>query len=163
VSEHILQIDEGSDGIKKEGLLNIPLEVIISDNYNQNIYSQSITLNKLNSGFSSAELFENKIKVRPSISFGEFRSNSNLLKVILKINPDTEYGAIIEALTISVYDNIKPTAGFLKIGLIFAVLGFLVAMFAWTKSTDRNNFTVAIILSVLFGGFGLDRFYLGYF
>jgi len=163
ISKHILQVDEGTDGIKKEALARIPLEVTILNENNQKIYSKSGTLDDFNSGFSKAELYEDKIKVNQSVNFGKFKSNAEILKATIKINPDTEYGATIQTLTIKVYDSVKAISSFVKLGLLFAFLGFFVAMFAWTKSADRNYFTMAIILSVIFGGIALDRFYLGYF
>jgi|GEM_PF-3767724 len=163
ISDHIKQTED-SDGVKKEALANIPVKLtVVSKNNNKVTYSKSKTISGSTLGSSSAELFDDKIKVNKSVSFGNFKSDDSTMLNILTISPDTEYQAKIETLTIKVYDNVKSVSIFIKTGLLLSFLGFFFSMYAWTKSVNRNNFTTAIILSVLFGGVALDRFYLGYF
>lgn len=149
------------------------------------INSSGSTLRKENNpiswnGYTSSRTTSGKI----TTAGGTINVNSNLEKfkvptkeVYIKgmILPDTKFGATVENIKIEIWDNVYGSAGQIALSIVSFVcsgVSFLIAFVLFVlrrtnmneskTSTEQKDWTVAVLLSLFLGGFGIDRFYLGY-
>ena len=163
-TEHISEEDKGSDGIKKNALLSVPLNLVVKDPQGNVIHNAQNELNGESIlSLEATEFYGGKAKVLRSITLASFESSSEQLSIELSVGEDKKYSSKVLFGSLSVYDGVKATGKLFGLGLILVIPAFLILVYSIIYKSDYKNFTAALLLSVLFGGMGLDRFYLGYF
>ena len=103
------------------------------------------------------------------MSLEKFKSNSKNIRIHGTIAPDHTYPATASNVRVRVYDGVydhsllitSATVLFVLCGLTF--LCFLILLIvrktAMENNTQQRSFVTAVLLSVFFGAFGVDRFY----